>query len=346
MYLRGTVYYTNYYDGKGNRFRKSLKTSNPVVAEERERLFISFLRTNKPIKTESIRWRDFKNWYEKYLSNNKAAGTKYIHMLAVRYMEEYQTPKYLRDITPDFLVSVKGFLQKKAMANKDKPGPAGRNRSIKALKTMMRTAELFKKIGVKQDWRVIARDSGESDGRIEFHSLEELNEIRAVLEDDLQLAFYLGWEEGLRRGEIVHLCKSDYNPYNHTITISKKPGWVPKTKKSARTIPLRPQSEKLLKQAILRSSSPYFINLPGDRYNKNYLSYSYRYVLKKKLPHLHCFIHKLRHTYGTLLIQNGVHVKVVCDLMGHSNILQTEKYLHVGQSQFATAVASLPSLGT
>lgn len=345
MYLRGKIYYTDYYDGNGNRFRKSLKTRDIKLATEREKIFISFLRTNKPIKAESILWADFKNWYETYLNENKSDGTKYIHLLAIRYLEEHKTPKYLREITPDFLLGVKGFLQRKAENNRNKPGPAGRNRSIKAIKTMMRTAELFKKIGVKQDWRIIARDCNESEGRIEFHPLEELIEIGRILKGDLLLAFYLGWEEGLRRGEIAHLTKKDYNPQAHTISISNKPGWKPKTKKSARTIPLRPDSERLIKQAIIDSPTDYIINLDGDRYKRQYLSQHYRAALKKSLPDLHCFLHKLRHTYGTLLIQQGVHIKVVCGLMGHSNILQTEKYLHVGRSQYEAAVATIPSLG-
>lgn len=61
-------------------------------------------------------------------------------------------------------------------------------------------------------------------------------------------------------------------------------------------------------------------------------------------PHLHCYLHKLRHTFGSLLVQQGVPLKTMSDLMGHRNILQTEKYVHIGDKQQAQAVSFLPRI--
>lgn len=340
MFLRGNIYYADYYFN-GKRYRPSLHTSDPEAAKSRERVFIAFLTGNNIAPQEVPLWQDFKRWYWWYLERNRSKGTQYIHRLAVRYLEEFRTPYYLRSITPDFLLKFKDFLNRK-FAEKHS---AGRNRYIKAIKSLMHTAERFGKIGLKQNWELVSKDD-ENENRLEFHEVEELRQIGGVLKGDLLTAFYLGWEEGLRRGEMVFLHKDDYNPYTHTITIRQKPEWRPKTKKSARTILLRPASERAVKASIANApaSSPYIINLSGDRRKYSYLSAAYRNETKNKIPHLHCYLHKLRHTFGSLLIQNGVHLKTVCDLMGHSNILQTEKYVHLGRAQYAAAMESLPQI--
>lgn len=340
MFLRGHIYYGDcYFNGK--RYRPSLRTSDPKVAKARERVFITFLVQNHIGPQETPLWQDFKHWYWWYLSRNRSMGTQKIHRLAVRYLEEFRTPYYLRGITPEFLLRFKDFLGKKFAQQHS----AGRNRYIKAIKSIMHTAERFGKIGIKQSWELIPKDE-ENENRLEFHNESELRQIRDVLEGDLLTAFYLGWEEGLRRGEIVFLHKDDYNPCTHTISIRKKPEWHPKTKKSIRTILLRPTSERAIKDSIARAPihSPYIINLVGDRSKYTYLSAQYRQVTRKKLPHLHCYLHKLRHTFGSLLIQRGIHLKTVCDLMGHSNILQTEKYVHLGHAQYVAAMESLPQI--
>lgn len=340
MFLRGNIYYSDFYTREGRRIRLSLKTSNLKLAETLEKAIQKFFNSRKFKEEETVLWVQFKKWFCGYLKDNRSPVTTYIHRLSIRYLDEYHKPRYLREITPEFLLLFKAWM------GEHKRGPALRNRVIKAIKTMMKTAEEFNKIGIAQNWSKIKRDKAEAGGRVVWHPLEELEQISTVLEGDLKTAFFLGWEEGLRRGEIAHLQKRDYNPVMHTVTIREKPGWRPKTKRSARTIPLRPDSEKHIKESISANpDSLFIINVPGKREAPYYLSHHYRAICKKKLPHIHTFLHKLRHTYGSLLVQKGVDIKTVCDLMGHTNILQTEKYVHLEQSQYEAAVRSLPSVG-
>lgn len=346
MYLRGNIYYTDFYTRTGKRERISLKTSDEQSARKLEKLLFKFFKQQNPSSEETVLWNDFKKWYLCFLSGNRSASTRYIHKLAIQHFEQYHRTRFLREITPDLLLGFKSYLQRRAAQKQNKPGPAGRNRLVKALKSMMKTAEKLKKIGVNQEWSIVAPECAEAGCRVVWHSLAELRQIRAVLAGDLLTVFYLGWEEGLRRGEIAHLYKTDYNPSAHTITVSKKPNWAPKTKRSARTIPLRPDSERAIRESIAHNpDSPYIVNLEGDREKPTYLSYQYRQAVKTFAPHLHTFLHKLRHTYGTMLIQANQNIKTVCDLMGHSNTLQTEKYVHLGQSEYAEAVSHIPSLG-
>ena len=55
--------------------------------------------------------------------------------------------------------------------------------------------------------------------------------------------------------------------------------------------------------------------------------------------------HALRLTFATLLLMNGVDIKTVSELLGHSDITVTyNTYIHVIKEQKAKAVASLPNL--
>ncbi|AXI03059.1 tyrosine-type recombinase/integrase [Aquirhabdus parva] len=55
-------------------------------------------------------------------------------------------------------------------------------------------------------------------------------------------------------------------------------------------------------------------------------------------------IHDLRHTFASWLVQSGVSLYVVKDLLGHSSITQTEKYAHLANPQLHDAVKKLPNL--
>lgn len=342
LYKRNNIYYTSYYHN-GKRYRQSLHTDKENIAVSREYTIMRFLDQNAVKTGEIIYWKDLKAWYFNYLKSNKSTGTQFIHLRAVELMENWRIPYYTRSITPDFLISFKEFLRTEY---KDKHA-AGRNRYVRALKTMMRIAEKQGKIGIRQDWTIIARDKDEKDNRIEYHTITELSQIKHALKDkeDLLTVFYLGWACGLRRGEMAHLYKTDYNAKTHTISITEKPDWKPKTKKSIRTIPLTPEAEEAIIKSINRAPhSPYLINLDGNRDKAGYLCLQYINVLKRSLPHLHCYLHKLRHTFGSILIEKDTHIKVVSELMGHKNILQTEKYVHIGDKQQVKAIEKLPKI--
>ena len=55
--------------------------------------------------------------------------------------------------------------------------------------------------------------------------------------------------------------------------------------------------------------------------------------------------HALRHTFATLLLSSGIDVKIVSELLGHSNVSITyNTYIHVIKEQKAKALSSLPNI--
>lgn len=55
-------------------------------------------------------------------------------------------------------------------------------------------------------------------------------------------------------------------------------------------------------------------------------------------------LHDLRHTFASWLVQSGVPLPEVRDLLGHSTIKQTERYAHLAPDHLQSAVAVLDSL--
>lgn len=58
----------------------------------------------------------------------------------------------------------------------------------------------------------------------------------------------------------------------------------------------------------------------------------------------HISFHCARHTFITMLIDNGVGIKTAASLAGHSSTRHTEKYIHIIDHQKQKAVDSLPNL--
>ncbi|MER7500522.1 tyrosine-type recombinase/integrase [Nonomuraea pusilla] len=48
-------------------------------------------------------------------------------------------------------------------------------------------------------------------------------------------------------------------------------------------------------------------------------------------------VHDARHTAATLLIEQGVHIRVVQEILGHTRVTTTERYTHVATLQMKDA---------
>ena len=52
--------------------------------------------------------------------------------------------------------------------------------------------------------------------------------------------------------------------------------------------------------------------------------------------------HKLRHTAATLMLQNGVDVRTLQEVLGHENLNTTQIYTHVDNAQLRIAAQANP----
>lgn len=177
----------------------------------------------------------------------------------------------------------------------------------------------------------------------EVYDEEEFPKMLKYLEEHLDLhnmGILLLFVTGLRIGELVALKHSDFEgntiKIRRTETRYKKDGKdvyevkeFPKTKAGVR-IAIVPEDYMWLVKK-LQVQNPFgeyiFVNKKGERMTTNCIRRRLESVNRKtevvqKSPH------KIRKTYGSILLDNKIDNKLVTDLMGHTKISCTETHYH------------------
>lgn len=136
------------------------------------------------------------------------------------------------------------------------------------------------------------------------------------------------YSAGLRSQEAINLKIGDIDFERKTIHIRQS-----KYKKD-RVVPLANYMSVGLKKYIAVENPHIWLfngkELDG-RYSVKGLSWVMREALKKTNIQKQVNLHSLRHSYATHLLEDGVNIVVIKNLLGHSNIDTTMMYLHVAQ---------------
>jgi len=155
---------------------------------------------------------------------------------------------------------------------------------------------------------------------------------------------------GLRRGEVLALRWSDYDPDTNTLVVDETllnvtggPEFSDtKTNESRRMITLpktivreleahreRQKKEKNHAGEFWQNNDLICCKEDGSRWHPGTFSDNFRRLLQKhELPHIR--FHDLRHTHASLLLRQGIHPKVVSERLGHSRIgITMDLYSHV-----------------
>ena len=156
--------------------------------------------------------------------------------------------------------------------------------------------------------------------------LKELFAAPTLLKQRVVLA--LIYSAGLRGQEVINLKISDIDFERMSIHIRQS-----KYKKD-RIVPLAKSMATGLKK-YLRAENPHIWLFngkePDGRYSVRGLSWVMRENLKKTSISKEVNLHSLRHSYATHLLEEGLNIVTLKELLGHSEIATTMVYLHVAQ---------------
>jgi integrase len=223
-------------------------------------------------------------------------------------------------------------------------------------------------------WNVVARNVADlvTPPRVERTEMQVLSlaQSRRLLDeasgDPLEALYVLALTTGMRQGEILALHWKDVDLERRTINVRLalhrlNGGFLftePKTSRSRRQIVLTEAAKSALrrhriaqKEERLRTGNQWsdqdlvFTTAAGGPIDASHLLRGRFHPLLARAGLPKVRFHDLRHTAATLLLGQGVHAKIVSEMLGHSNIAITmDLYSHVTPTMQKEAARALDVL--
>jgi integrase len=188
-----------------------------------------------------------------------------------------------------------------------------------------------------------ARDEARCDGRARFNAWRSARGYKTLpahttYPDHIHPLTLLALNTGLRRGELLGLTWGDVDLVQCRVTVrgaSAKSGLT-------RHVPLNSEAIDVLK--AWRPNAHYGATdlvFPGPK-GKPMFSLKTAWQKVATAAKLENFtFHDLRHTFASKLVQAGVDLNTVRELLGHADIKMTLRYSHLAPEHKAAAVAKL-----
>lgn len=307
-----------------------------------------FLEDREGYRLKKERQRDFLEFYRDFFGSGsklsedmrnsvRQSYNKFMGFISssARY-SLYDRVLRMEQLSPEMVLAFTDYLK----ANGKGEGPKGMYVRFKMVVTTAVDAGLMKKhpckgITIKWDRNTFSK---------EILSPEEIRLLMNTRfkgeNTEMQRAFIFCLFTGLRWCDVKELKFSNIDPMTRTMrfqqkkvrTISSK-SWV--------TIPLNDDMISLIGEPKTedRSTEPVFKICRYVACNQQLKKWIKAAGIKK-----HISWHCSRHSFAVNLLSNGANIKTVADLMGHSSITMTEKYLHVVDSLKQDAINSLGSI--
>lgn len=169
-----------------------------------------------------------------------------------------------------------------------------------------------------------------------YATKQEIESLMSVFDDDdpKQLLDHAILETiyglGMRVSECCSLKTSQVNLEAGFVNVIGKGN-------KERLVPVPDLTLKLMKKYFLnirplwlnRSSNYFFINQKGRKIYREYVERMLKNSIIKAGISKDLTPHKLRHSYATHLLEGGADLRVIQELLGHSDISTTEIYTHV-----------------
>jgi integrase/recombinase XerD len=136
------------------------------------------------------------------------------------------------------------------------------------------------------------------------------------------------YSAGLRVGEVTHLKISDIDSDRMQIRIIKSKGH------QDRYVPLSKYALLGLRKYVLSAKPKVYLfngSVKGEPIGTGAIQQSFRLAAQKANILKDVSVHSLRHTYATHLLEEGVDIVTIKELLGHANIRTTMLYLHVAK---------------
>ncbi|MCF8239765.1 MAG: tyrosine-type recombinase/integrase [Melioribacteraceae bacterium] len=156
-----------------------------------------------------------------------------------------------------------------------------------------------------------------------------------ILADLFTITFYTG----MRQGELVNM-KWDWIDFNNSTITTKIAGSFQTKSKKERIIPMNKKVSEIIK-ALLGSSEKndyVFTNEKGEKLNEDFVSKKFKKSVRAAKLNDEIHFHTLRHSFASNLVQKGVSLYVVKELLGHEDLSTTQIYSHLQRQNLKNAI--------
>jgi len=143
---------------------------------------------------------------------------------------------------------------------------------------------------------------------------------------------------GLRQGELIHLLRDNVDAERRIITVISTETHRTKTRTS-RKVPMNDAVMDVVRG--LQRDSEYLLSNHGRHMAADTLYQRFKKRIREAELDDRFHFHTLRHTFASWLVQAGVDIYRVKELLGHSDIQTTMIYAHLRPSDLHDAVSVL-----
>jgi integrase len=279
----------------------------------------------KERELKNISFNKLKQLYLEYAKNNNRSYKNIEYY--VKFLENYfGTSVVMQKIKPKDIEDFKKFLLDKGKKHSTV------NRYLEILSKMFNIGisnKLLKENPVSQVKKLL-----EDNHKIRFLTVDEEKRLFEHLPAYLKPIVICALQTGMRRGEIFNLKWSNIDfDYGFIELLETKSG-------KSRKIPISDTLRTVL-NGLDKTSDYVFIN---PETGKHYVDIKKAWTSALKAADIEDFrFHDLRHTVATRLVEKGIDLLVVKDILGHAKIETTMRYSHPVPKRKLEAISVLNS---
>ncbi len=304
---------------KNRRIQRSTGTTNKRKAERIYAQVLADVHEGQWFKVES-KHRTFEELRERYMTDyaipNKAPRTVMKDTDTFNQLAKYFAGHVLSEITPQAIAGYKKYR---------------REMGIK-VSTLAKELELLRatlNVAVREwEWMDVnpftkVRIEQPRDNNYRWLTIDEEDALVSKCADRIKGIVIFALNTGMRQDEILSLKWQDVDMVRKTLIVVKSKNG------EQRTLPLNKAAMNILlsKGKIRHISGMVFPSQAGTKINPGNLRRAFNSARDKSgIDHVR--FHDLRHTFATRLVQAGVDLYAVKELLGHKSIKMTMRYAH------------------
>jgi site-specific recombinase XerD len=153
--------------------------------------------------------------------------------------------------------------------------------------------------------------------------------------------FTTGYYTGLRLSELINMRWNWIDLFHNQITVKCSDDFLTKNKKE-RIVPMSDKVRTILfnrfNNSLHQVNDVVFYRIEGKILYPHAISRQFKKVVRKSNLNDKIHFHTLRHSFASLLVQRGVSLYVVKELLGHEDLATTQIYSHLQQQNLRDAV--------